>query len=303
VGTHVASVTDAGQLDSGLPYLVMEHLTGETLAARLEAQGPVPIREAVDYVLQACEGVAEAHGLGIVHRDLKPDNLFLHSAAGCAPFVKVLDFGVSKYTDPDAVQLTTSNMLIGSLSYMSPEQARNAKRVDKRTDVWALGVILYELVTGRVPFPGTSLFDVLMSITTDEPPLPRLHRPDLPAGLEAVILRCLEKDIERRVQSIAELVQALAPFGSAMPVRYPLESVPPPADPVSSPPPPPVDDEPSSIRLRPVAKPRGLRWPWLVLVAACAAGLASIAAMGASGWVSGDAQAQRTIHAAALLHE
>ena len=157
---HVARVSDVGTLESGAPYLVMEYLDGSDLSALLRRDGPLPPRDAVEYVLQACEALAEAHAVGIVHRDLKPANLFLARHAGGAPRIKVLDFGISKLTardpsmPPDDPSMTRTRAWLGSPLYMSPEQMRSARDVDTRTDIWALGVILYELLSGKPPFDG-----------------------------------------------------------------------------------------------------------------------------------------------------
>lgn len=229
---HVARVMEVGQLDSGLPYLVMEHLRGETLDRVLDTRGALPVEEAVAYVMQACEAIAQAHALGIVHRDLKPANLFLTSGEGGRPLVKVLDFGVSKTSDAAALPLTATNAMLGSPYYMSPEQVRCARDVDARTDVWALGVILYELLTGRRPFEGDSMFDLLVAVTTHEPTPVRVRRPDLPAGLEVILQGCLTKDPSRRVQTIAELVDALAPFAPASARRSAAPPAPPAPPPI-----------------------------------------------------------------------
>lgn len=214
---HVVRVHDVARLESGAPYLVMEHLTGKDLDQLLRARGPLPIAEAIDYVLQACEAIAEAHATGIVHRDLKPANLFLTTRADGSSLVKVLDFGISKLTGLNDVgvpegSLTSTSEILGSPWYMSPEQLRSFKNVDARTDVWALGVILYRLITGRQPFDADSLSACITKIVAD-PPIPlRLHRPDAPLELESLILRCLEKDTARRVQNIAELARGVFPF-------------------------------------------------------------------------------------------
>ncbi|WP_437877173.1 protein kinase domain-containing protein [Sorangium sp. So ce513] len=213
---HVTRVFDVGTLENGAPYIVMEHLSGCNLADLLRLRGqPMPCAEAVDLILQACEALAEAHALGIVHRDIKPTNLFVTSRADGSPLVKVLDFGLSKVMDGDAsleAGLTATNLVIGSPFYMSPEQIRSLKHVDARTDIWAVGVVLYELLTGHRPFGGDSLAAVFTSITVDPvAPLRRLS-PEVPPALEAVVLRCLEKSVARRVQSVAELAQGLAPF-------------------------------------------------------------------------------------------
>ena len=148
---HVARVTDVGQLEDGSPYMVMEHLEGSDLAAYLTRTGPLPVAEAVDFVLQACEALAEAHGLGIVHRDLKPANLFCVQRVDDQRSIKVLDFGISKISVDTASQsLTQTSALMGSPLYMSPEQMQSARTVDARADIWSLGVILFELLAGRL---------------------------------------------------------------------------------------------------------------------------------------------------------
>ncbi|XXY50492.1 serine/threonine-protein kinase [Sorangium sp. So ce269] len=214
---HVARVIDVGTAELGLPYLVMEYLRGRDLQQVLDARGPLPVSEAVDYVLQSCEAVAEAHARGIVHRDLKPGNLFLTTGTSGVPLVKVLDFGLSKAAD-DTVEetgkLTASEMMLGSPCYMSPEQVRSTKDVDARTDVWSLGIILYQLLTARFPFDAPSISALFVAIVTEPATPPRVHRWELPVHLEEVILRCLEKDVQRRIQSVVELSRALAPYGT-----------------------------------------------------------------------------------------
>jgi serine/threonine-protein kinase len=214
---HVARVIDVGTLESGAPYMVMEYLTGRDLSEVLRSGGPLDISRAVDLVLQACDGVADAHAIGIVHRDLKPSNLFVTSRRDGSPWVKVLDFGISKATGggPGASQtLTDSGMVMGSPLYMSPEQARSAKSADARSDVWALGVIVYQLLTGKTPFEGDTLGETLARILSEDAPPLRQKRPDAPAGLDAIVARCLERDVRRRVQSVTELAQLLVPFAS-----------------------------------------------------------------------------------------
>jgi serine/threonine-protein kinase len=213
---HVTRVLDVGVLDTGEPYMVMEHLAGTDLGQLLSEHGPLPVRDAVGFVVQACEAVAEAHALGIVHRDLKPSNLFLTRDMGGVPLVKVLDFGISKMTDAAlgeaANNLTASGSVMGSPAYMSPEQIRTTKAVDGRSDVWALGVILYELLTRVQPFTGESLGQTLANVLEGVPrPITGL-RSDVPAPLANTISRCLERDLARRVQSVSELVVLLLPF-------------------------------------------------------------------------------------------
>jgi serine/threonine-protein kinase len=210
---HVARVLDVGTLASGSPYMVMEYLDGSDLGAVVEQQGPLPVVAAVDYVLQACDAVAEAHSLGIVHRDLKPKNLFLTGRNDGRPLVKVLDFGISKHTaDVPELSLTRTAEIIGSPNYMSPEQLRSTKAADARSDIWALGVILYELLTGRVPFLAESVTQLTAMVLTEPPPPVEQVRPDVPRALSLVITRCLEKDRSKRYASVAELAAALEPF-------------------------------------------------------------------------------------------
>jgi len=213
---HVAKVTDVGRLDDGAPYMVMEFLEGQDLDSYLRRNSPIPVQTAVDFLLQACEAIAEAHSLGIVHRDLKPKNLFLTQRLNGEPLVKVLDFGVSKVIGAEGdFSLTATTQVLGSPSYMSPEQLRASRDVDQRTDIWALGAILYELLTGSVPFPASTLTQLTAMVISEEPrPLESL-RQDLPPELRAIVLRCLEKKVDARFGSVADFAAALAPFGSA----------------------------------------------------------------------------------------
>jgi serine/threonine-protein kinase len=213
---HVASVKDVGTLPNGAPYMVMEYLEGGDLAGWVKQRGALPIDQAVEFVIQACVAVAEAHGLGIVHRDLKPANLFCVRRADGQLSIKVLDFGISKMTDPAAsgpgMMMTKTAALMGSPLYMSPEQMRSSKDVDAGTDIWALGVILFELVTGRPPFMGDSVPEVAIKIAMEPPPSMRAFRPDVPAGLEAVVFKSLEKNRATRYRNVGELSLALLPF-------------------------------------------------------------------------------------------
>jgi serine/threonine-protein kinase len=211
---HVARVVDVGKLPSGAPFMVMERLVGEDLGAALEARGPLAVEDAVEDVLQATDALLEAHAAGIVHRDLKPSNLFILTRRPTgAPLVKILDFGISKVeTAPDvahAGKLTSTGAVMGSPVYMSPEQIRSAKNVDARSDIGSLGVILHELVTGRHPFEAQSLSGILAAISAD-PPIPMsAHRPDAPRALEALVLRCVEKDPQRRPQDVGAFAAEL----------------------------------------------------------------------------------------------
>lgn len=214
---HVARVIDVGMLDNGAPYMVMELLRGQDLSAALRERGLLPAALAVAYVLQACEALAEAHALGIVHRDLKPANLFLTSRADGSACVKVLDFGISKVTSPGSssgpdMGMTRTQTVMGSPLYMSPEQMASARDVDPRSDIWAIGTVLYELVTGRVPFEAETMPQLCTLILHREPPSPRSLRPELPAALDAAIMRCLRKERADRYPDVAALAFDLAVF-------------------------------------------------------------------------------------------
>lgn len=215
---HVARVMDVGTLEDGVPYIVMEFLVGRDLSDVLKQDGPLSVENAVDFVLQACEAIAEAHAKGIVHRDLKPANFFLTRRADNTPLIKVLDFGISKSKTMEdgtpQVSMTATTALMGSPLYMSPEQLRSAKHVDVRTDIWSLGVILFELLAGRPVYEADTLIGLAAMIASDPAPALQSVRADVPAGLAEVVERCLQKAPEERPQTVAELAAALAPFGS-----------------------------------------------------------------------------------------
>ena len=215
---HVARVFDVGTLESGAPYLVMEFLEGVDLGSRLRQRGPLPIEQAVDFVLQASVAIADAHSLGIVHRDLKPANLFCVLRNDGTLVIKVLDFGISKTTQhsaSDAVSsMTQTSAGMGSPLYMSPEQMQATRDVDAQTDIWAIGVTLYELLAGAPPFTGESYAEIAIRVATAPLAPLRSRRPDAPAGLEEVVGKCLAKDKSRRFSDVAEFAEALAAFGS-----------------------------------------------------------------------------------------
>ncbi|MFZ5890393.1 MAG: serine/threonine-protein kinase [Myxococcota bacterium] len=215
---HVARVIDVGTLATGCPYMVMEYLHGGDLSQVIQQRGPLPIEEAVDYVLQASEALAEAHALGIVHRDLKPANLFHTRRADGSSCIKVLDFGISKITGLSGsgadLGMTKTSTVMGSPLYMSPEQMASSRNVDARTDIWSLGIILYELLAGRVPFVADTMPQLCAMILQQTAPPLRSVRPDAPEALQAVLAHCLEKDPTRRFSNIAELASALLPFAS-----------------------------------------------------------------------------------------
>jgi eukaryotic-like serine/threonine-protein kinase len=208
---HVVRVLDVATLANGQPYIVMEHLDGCTLASTLAARGRVPVTECVGWIVDALEAIAAAHVQGIVHRDLKPQNLFLARRSDGSQLVKVLDFGISKVSTDDE-SVTSTDALLGTPSYVSPEQARSTKLVDARTDIWSIGVVLFELLSGRRPFTGDNVGQVIASILTEDPiPLETLV-PDVPRELSAVVRRCLARDAKDRFATAAALARALAPF-------------------------------------------------------------------------------------------
>jgi len=212
---HAARVLDVGTLESGAPYMVMEFLEGRDLGQVLADDGPLAVEAAAEWIVQACEAIAEAHAAGIVHRDLKPQNLFLARSVGGASKVKVLDFGVSKsMTTSDAVGggLTQTRSMLGSPLYMSPEQMRSSRDVDARSDVWALGVVLYELLTRRWPFEAESMPELCLKVVSDPPTRITDFRQDLPRPMIEVIDRCLQKDPALRYENAAELAAALEPM-------------------------------------------------------------------------------------------
>ncbi len=209
---------DSSVLDDGTPFLVMERLEGETLEQLMERDGPMAASDAAALLIEALEGVAEAHAVGVVHRDLKPANIFLARRKDGSTCVKVIDFGISKVPRPRSsptLGLTATQALMGSPLYMSPEQLRSAKAVDARTDIWALGVTLYELTTGHPPFDGDSLPRLSLQVALEAPVRPRARKSDMPRELERVILKCLEKLPEARYSSAYELARDLAIFAGA----------------------------------------------------------------------------------------
>ena len=215
-GEHVVRVLDIGQLPNGTPFMVLEYLEGSDLAALLHQRGRLAVAEVADFALQALDALAQVHAAGIVHRDLKPANLFLASLHDGAKIVKVLDFGISKNLSPMAAAygMTKSRAILGSPEYMSPEQLRTPRGVDARTDIWSLGVILYELLSGKLPFTGTSMAEIFHRILETDPAPLRTLRPEVPAALEAVVARCLSRDPAARFASVQELASVLIVFAS-----------------------------------------------------------------------------------------
>jgi eukaryotic-like serine/threonine-protein kinase len=215
---HVVKVFDVGRLPSGAPYLVMEYLEGFDLGQILEREGPtLPVARAVHFIVQSLRALQTAHAAGIIHRDMKPSNCFVIDKDGEADFVKLVDFGISKVRaseDGQAAHLTRTNSALGTPLYMSPEQARSPRDVDTRTDLYSVGAILYEMLSGRTPYTSESgeFTEILFKIFTTEPePLATL-RPDLPEGLCAVVHHALQRDPKDRFGSAAEMAEALTPF-------------------------------------------------------------------------------------------
>ncbi|MDB4973340.1 MAG: Sensor histidine kinase [Myxococcaceae bacterium] len=217
---HIARMLDAGNVASGAPYIVMEYLEGTDLAARLASEGPLPAAEVVSLMLQTCTAVSAAHAADILHRDLKPANLFLTRGSDGRPVIKVLDFGISKLTSKGplgATALTGDAASLGSPHYMSPEQMLGAAEVDARSDIWSLGVVLYELLSGRTPFEGANMIEICAKVLSLTPPSLAEAQPETPLRLVRIVERCLEKDPARRFADIDDLRGALSKVGDAPP--------------------------------------------------------------------------------------
>jgi len=274
---HVARVLDVGTTPTKrgavVPFMVMERLEGCDLDGVLQQRGRLPVAEAVEYVLQTCDAVAEAHALGIIHRDLKPGNLFLTMRRDGTPVIKLLDFGISKVaargSAKSAVNVTADREMMGSPGYMSPEQVRSSKDVDPRTDIWSLGVILYELLTGISPFAADNVADTLVAILHGGPVSMTASAPNVAPELVEVTMRCLQKKREARYATVEALAAALAPFRSATPIV--VSSFVPRGDPSSS------DD---SISVSTVHEPPKGRVALTAALAFGAVGLVLIAIVG-----------------------
>jgi serine/threonine protein kinase len=214
---HTCRVVDCGRLESGTPYMVMEYLEGADLRSIVSAQAPLPVEDSVCFVSQTLEALAEAHARGIVHRDIKPENLFLTQGPDGGAQVKVLDFGISKQMGraQGSRSLTEPTESIGSPYHMSPEQMIDPTRVDARTDIWSIGVVLYELLTGRLPFTGETTPQICANVMTVQPKSPLELRPDLPEELARVVMSCMEKDRDKRIADVGALSRALEDFGGA----------------------------------------------------------------------------------------
>ncbi|HEY2364878.1 MAG TPA: serine/threonine-protein kinase, partial [Polyangiaceae bacterium] len=207
----IIEVYDMGT-ESNVPYMVMELLTGESLEERLRREGKLPVETALRFVKACAEGLVVAHAQGIVHRDLKPGNIFLHvSSANADPVPKILDFGISKVTDPDRdIGLTISGVILGTPSYMSPEQYRADEHLDGRSDIWSLGVVLCKCLTGQSPFASRRFEEIAVEVVRAERLDLAKVTADLPANVATIIERCLEKDRDKRFSSAHELAEACA---------------------------------------------------------------------------------------------
>jgi hypothetical protein len=207
---HIVRVLDVGTLASGTPFMVMEYLEGNDLNQILCHHGPQLPSVVCDLMLQACEGMAEAHSMGIIHRDIKPSNFFITQRPDGSMLLKILDFGISK-SQVAVSDLTGTQTVMGTPTYMAPEQMKSGKRADARSDIWSMGVVMYQLVQGQPPFAGESYADLVIKVGTEDP-MP-LHV-QLPPGLSDVIMRCLARDPADRHQTVAELARLIAPFSS-----------------------------------------------------------------------------------------
>jgi serine/threonine-protein kinase len=211
---HVGRLLDVGNLDAklgGIPYLVLEYLHGKDLGEVIRDVGRVPAEQAFRWVADACDGAAQAHEVGVVHRDLKPSNVFLADTGGREAVVKVVDFGLAAGDpSPENASRLTGEFVIGSPAYMAPEQMIASSNVDARADIWSMGVVLYELLSGRLPFDGSTPFEMFAAVMTRSPtPLATHFEGELPGPVEAVVANCLQKDRERRYPSMRALAQAL----------------------------------------------------------------------------------------------
>jgi serine/threonine-protein kinase len=207
---HIARVMDVGTMPDGCPFMVMEYLEGHDLNQILRHHGPQLPQAVVDLILQACEGMAEAHAMGIIHRDIKPSNFFITRRPDGSNLLKILDFGISK-TPAEVSELTGTQTVIGTPTYMAPEQMVSARSTDPRSDIWSIGVVMYQLLAGRPPFEAETYAQLVLKVGT-APPSP-LHVA-LPPGLQDIVFRCLEKDPNRRIQNVGELARMLAPYAS-----------------------------------------------------------------------------------------
>ena len=219
---HVAEVIDADQLPDGMPYMVMEYLEGKDLGRYIREGTRFPVVEAIDLTIQAADALSRAHAAGVIHRDVKPSNLFLTRRPDGSPLLKVLDFGISKVLEDaaeESLDLTKTTAVMGSALYMSLEQMRSTKTVDRRTDIYALGVSLYEMLTGTHPFTAASFSELCVKVSLDPPEPLRKLRPDVPEALAEAIAVAYARDKGERYQTAGALAAALKPFAAPETVR------------------------------------------------------------------------------------
>lgn len=286
---HIAAVTDFGHADDGSPYLVMEYLPGQDCATQLAKSGAFSVARATHVIYQACLGLSVAHRAGIIHRDIKPENLFLLRTDDGEDIVKLLDFGIAKLRNSDSSAMTASGVTMGTIFYMSPEQIRDSGKVDQRSDVWALGVLLYELLANQRPFGGQNVTEAMYQIVHAEPQRIESLRSDVPLALASAVHRALEKDPARRTATPDELAEQIRPFTNRPSLR-------------ASPPDPALDDTVASPGDR--ASPRRastsqlgateipstprpsarMPWLWIALVSA------TLGMAGAGIWMASKAQ-------------
>jgi serine/threonine protein kinase len=208
---HIARVMDVSTLPDGTPVLVMEYLEGYDLNQILRHHGPQLPQAVVDLMLQACEGIAEAHSLGIIHRDIKPSNFFITRRPDGSNLLKILDFGISKAGDSGISELTGTQTVIGTPTYMAPEQMQTARSTDPRSDIWSMGVVMYQMLAGRPPFEAENYAQLVLMVAKDPP---AQFSVALPGGLQSIVFRCLEKEPKNRIQNAGELARMLAPYAS-----------------------------------------------------------------------------------------
>ena len=208
---HIIDITDFGTAPTGDYYFMMEYLEGETLSGAIKRDGPFPPARALNIAAQIADALDASHGHGVIHRDLKPENVFLIERDGVQDFVKVLDFGLAKLTNPDDLATYESRVgaVMGTPFYMSPEQCEGRPNIDHRADVYALGVLLFEMVTGMVPFGGEGFGAIIVKHVTVPPPAARSIVPDLPASMDSILFRSLAKEPGQRFQTMAEFREAL----------------------------------------------------------------------------------------------
>jgi eukaryotic-like serine/threonine-protein kinase len=224
---NICEVTDVGATEEGSLFLVMPLLKGTSLADVVRAEGTLGARRAADIICQVLDGLGAAHGAGVVHRDLKPENIFIIRLGGRDDFVKILDFGIAKELDQDArAGLTATGLVLGTPHYMAPEQARGSKELDHRVDVYAAGVILFEMLTGRKPYPGDSYNEVLAKILTEPFPRPRSLNPEIPQAMEEIVMAAMEKDPAERFASATAMRAAIESAVGREPAGSPAVATP-----------------------------------------------------------------------------